>query len=217
MSDERWIVIPNWDKFQHYKDRDPPWIKNYTHLLHDADYLSLTLTARGLLHGIWLCIAAARLQVTQSQCKSIVGPTSRHSHWEELVNAGFIELSASKPLAHRYQSARPEEETEREKERTTPISPQVGTVDNFNKPSNRRADGTNPRATGTNQRAVSKSDKEQRHADLLEAARELADTWEIPDSSIFDHELDVLETNHGSSLSFGERDDLWDKAFKLAR
>ena len=27
-----WIVIPNWEKFQHYTDRNPPWVKLYTEL-----------------------------------------------------------------------------------------------------------------------------------------------------------------------------------------
>jgi hypothetical protein len=213
MSDDRWIVIPNWDKFQHYKDRAPLWIKVYLELENSDEWAELTLAERGLLVSIWVCIASSNGQIRTSTLQHRVGHRVRIDSLERLNHAGFIQLVASKPEKLRTESASPEKRRERE-EKSSPISPQVGTVDNS---TNSREAGTNPRATGTNQRAVSKSDKEQRHADLLEAARELADTWEIPDSSIFDHELDVLETNHGSSLSFGERDDLWDKAFKLAR
>ena len=37
-----WIVIPNWDKFQHYKDRDPVWIKLYLELNSRDDWRRLT-------------------------------------------------------------------------------------------------------------------------------------------------------------------------------
>ena len=30
----------NWDKFQHYKDRDPVWIKLHPELLDNDDYLT---------------------------------------------------------------------------------------------------------------------------------------------------------------------------------
>ena len=54
MTDLGWIEIPNWDRFQHYRDRDPPWIKFYTELLHDPDYLALSGDQRAILHGLWL-------------------------------------------------------------------------------------------------------------------------------------------------------------------
>src|SRR5262249_17272190 len=54
MTGEQWIEVCNWDKFQHYKDRDPYFIKNYTALVHDENYRELTAAERGLLHGIWL-------------------------------------------------------------------------------------------------------------------------------------------------------------------
>ena len=35
----QWIEIVNWDKFQHYKDRRPVWIKLHLDLLDNDDYL----------------------------------------------------------------------------------------------------------------------------------------------------------------------------------
>jgi hypothetical protein len=60
---ERWIVIPNWDEFQHYKDRNPKWIKVYTKLLHNDAYLGLSPHQRAVLHGLWLMYASHRRQL----------------------------------------------------------------------------------------------------------------------------------------------------------
>lgn len=125
MSDERWIVIPRWDDFQHYSTRDPVWIKNHRRLLHDDAYRALTLPQRGVLHGLWLLYAASGREIrdsTLSVSRQLGGRVSRAT-LEALNDAGFIEFSASKPLA----SCLPREETEREKiksEATTTSDPQ---------------------------------------------------------------------------------------------
>lgn len=47
--------IKNWKKFQHYKDRRPPWIKLYTELLDDAHgYLPLSDRAKVTLFHCWM-------------------------------------------------------------------------------------------------------------------------------------------------------------------
>ena len=45
---QRWITVPNWEKFQHYQkkknpDRAPVWIKLYTELNSRDDWLALSL------------------------------------------------------------------------------------------------------------------------------------------------------------------------------
>jgi len=107
MSDERWIVIPNWDKFQHYKDRDPTWIKTYVSLTASDQYLALSGHRRGVLHGVWLEYARSHGQLrhdtlTLSRRLNLKVVTS---DLESLNHAGFIEVAASKPLAIRYQDA----------------------------------------------------------------------------------------------------------------
>ena len=49
-----WIIVPNWDKFQHYKDRNPVWIKLYFELNSRDDWRQLTFPQRGLSGVIWL-------------------------------------------------------------------------------------------------------------------------------------------------------------------
>jgi len=115
MSDELWIEIPNWDRFQHYRDRNPPWIKNYLELLHDDNYLSLTGHERAVLHGLWLEYASSRrrLRLDTRSISARLNLRVTTATLERLNHAGFVTLSASKALAPRV--ARGEAEQEKEK------------------------------------------------------------------------------------------------------
>src|SRR5579883_1434319 len=44
----RFLSVKNYDVFQHYKDRRPPWIKLYWKLLDDDKFVMLDLANRGL-------------------------------------------------------------------------------------------------------------------------------------------------------------------------
>src|SRR5215831_1543053 len=98
-SDERWIIVPNWDRFQHYKDRNPNWIKVYNELLHDDDWLTLTDAQRGFLLTVWLEFASAHGQLKASRIPSRMRPVDVARTLERLNHAGWIQLVASKPLA----------------------------------------------------------------------------------------------------------------------
>lgn len=107
MTDARWIVVRNWDRFQHYKDREPPWIKDYTEQLDDPAYLELTGIQRAALQGIRLKYAASRRQVlndTALLSRQLNMRITRET-LDALNHAGFIEFSASKPLADCKQNA----------------------------------------------------------------------------------------------------------------
>lgn len=124
---DRWIVIPRWDGadgFQHYSNRDPVWIKNYTRLLHSDEYMGLTLHQRGVLHGLWITYAASGRQIRDSTAtvSRQLGHRVSRATLDALNHAGFIEYSASKPLAACY----PREEKEKE----PPISPKPQPVEN---------------------------------------------------------------------------------------
>ena len=94
---ELWIEVRNWNKFQHYKDRNPPWVKNYIKLLHDENYLSLPPGTRAILHGLWLEYAASEQKIPLStriisarlRCKVTI------RQLEALNHAGFIRFRAS--------------------------------------------------------------------------------------------------------------------------
>lgn len=114
--DDDWIVVPKWDRFQHYRDRDPIWIKVYARLLSDPDFLGLSFAARGLLMTIWLAFCEANGQLSVRNCDRICDKRLSNAQLKALNEAGFIEISASKPLA----LARVKGETETELEKDSP-------------------------------------------------------------------------------------------------
>jgi hypothetical protein len=113
-----WIVVPNWDKFQHYKDRDPVWIKLYMGLRNKDEWRHLTGFERGLLVSTWLEFGAANTQLRRSDVPRLTGLEPRTQHWDSLREAGFIYFSASKSAQIASPRARPRtrEETETEKD-----------------------------------------------------------------------------------------------------
>ena len=115
-----WIVIPNWDRFQHYKDRRPVWIKLYPELLDDPAYLALPPATRCLLVELWMLYATSRGQVAHltATLQRRLGHRVFTEQIEALRDAGFIATVASKPLAQRR---------ERERDRRTVDN---GSVDN---------------------------------------------------------------------------------------
>lgn len=132
----RWISVRNWRKFQHYDPakRQPPWIKNYTELLHSEAYLDLTAGARSLLHGIWLEYASAQCEL-KFDARSLgrkLNLRATKQQLESLNHAGFIDVVASAELAEGYHDASAalasrarahSLEVEVEKERTTRAVP----------------------------------------------------------------------------------------------
>ena len=51
------LIVKNWGRFQHFKDRDPVWIKLYRSILTDPDVMSLTPRAFRTLVLLWLIAA----------------------------------------------------------------------------------------------------------------------------------------------------------------
>lgn len=48
------LDVKNWDTFQHYGKRNPPWIKVYRALLDDYMFCTLPDSAKGHLVMLWL-------------------------------------------------------------------------------------------------------------------------------------------------------------------
>lgn len=142
----QWIVFPRWDGkdgFQHYKNRDPVWIKNYTRLTSSDEYLALSFADRGLLHGLWLEYARSGRALTRDTASlgRRLGQRVLSEQLERLNQAGFLTFSASKPLAPGYHDASPEK---RREDRETPLPP--SREGGAELQTTARAQGTNPRA-----------------------------------------------------------------------
>ena len=84
--------IKNWNKFQHFKDRRPPWVKLYRDILDDVEWFELDATSSKALVMFWLIASeydgelpdaktlAFRLRTTESAIKTIC---SKLNHWLE--------------------------------------------------------------------------------------------------------------------------------------
>lgn len=126
--------IKNWEEFQHYKDRDPKWIKLYKKLLDDHEWHKLDPQSSKILVMLWLLASeengnlpsiaemAFRLRLSEKLIESTV---TKLSHW--------LEQGASKPLAECSASAIPELEKELEeyKEEKETETTALAVVDDF--------------------------------------------------------------------------------------
>ena len=54
MADGEWYFVKNWWRFQHYRDRRPPWIKIHQSILSDPAVMSLSKSDRWDLVTLWL-------------------------------------------------------------------------------------------------------------------------------------------------------------------
>lgn len=109
-----WIIVRNWEKFQHYRDRQPPWIKLYTSLLRDPRYLELSMGARGLLITIWMAFGCENGTIRVQDVSHFAHKRISKVQLISLNHAGFIRFSASKPLALKT-------EVETERDLTAPV------------------------------------------------------------------------------------------------
>jgi hypothetical protein len=114
--------VKNWAKFQHFKDRRPPWIKLYRDILDDPEWHELDPMAAKVLTMLWLIASeqngelpdikklAFRLRLSEDKTKQAL---TKLSHWMERDDIGAI--------SERYRGDAPETEgeTEREKELET--------------------------------------------------------------------------------------------------
>ena len=91
-----YIEIVNWDEFQHYKDRDPPWIKLYNAVLNKYEFRCLRDDSKLLLFALWL-IASRTKNKTPYDLKYINEQSGIHKRptpdrIQELIAAEFIVL-----------------------------------------------------------------------------------------------------------------------------
>jgi len=115
------MKIKNWSKFQHFKDRKPPWVKLYRDLLDDIEWHELDPKAAKVLTMLWLIASeddgnipstkqlAFRLRMPEKETEVCI---SKLSHW--------LEQDDDSTISGRYQDdaleTERETETEREKE-----------------------------------------------------------------------------------------------------
>lgn len=112
---EKFIQIINWKSFQHYKDRNPPWIKLHRELMTSQTWVSSSSRDRELAVAIMLLAAATNNNIPASKAYiRRVAYLDYDPDFSNLIQLGFIQIieikgetqSASAALA----DARPETE-----------------------------------------------------------------------------------------------------------
>jgi hypothetical protein len=110
--------IKDWHSFQHFKDRQPIWIKLYRKLLDDPEWFRLSGDAAKGLVGLWLLasetdgylpdisVISFRLRISEKAVSALLATLS-HYVIEDDINT----------ISTRYQVDAPETETETEKRR----------------------------------------------------------------------------------------------------
>ena len=92
----RYLEVSNWARFQHYKNRDPTWLKLYRQLLTDYQWSQLPDASKGHLIGIWLMAAKLenRIPADPEWLAKQIGATDPVD-LEILVSGGWLEWCAS--------------------------------------------------------------------------------------------------------------------------
>jgi hypothetical protein len=128
------MKIKNWKKFQHFKDRKPPWVKLYRDLLDDLEWHELDPKAAKVLVMLWLIASedegnippikqlAFRLRLSEKETEVCI---IKLSHW--------LEHGDNDTISTGYQDDAPETETETETETEAKcISPPSGELPSCN-------------------------------------------------------------------------------------
>jgi hypothetical protein len=119
MVDEmKYFRVVNWEKYQHYKDRAPKWIKVYSDIFSDFNFLQLTDSERFHLIGLWILASKLnnKIPVDQAYIKAQIFSTSK-VNLEKLETLGFIEVVEGDTILHQNASLEEEKRREREEER----------------------------------------------------------------------------------------------------
>jgi len=116
------MKIKNWSKFQHFKDRKPPWVKLYRDVLDDMEWYELDPLASKVLVMCWLIASeddgrlpnsktlAFRLRMTEKQTIECL---NKLSHWLEQDDINEIAKQ------HQVDSLEKEIETKEETKKET--------------------------------------------------------------------------------------------------
>jgi hypothetical protein len=115
--------VKNWKKFQHFKDRRPPWIKLYRDLLDDPDWHELSGDEAKALVMIWLVASendgdlpdnrklAFRLRIGEREVETLLNCLSHWLDRDDIEAISFSDALESVGETERKNSSRPEEAT----------------------------------------------------------------------------------------------------------
>lgn len=115
--------VRNWEQFQHYKDRNPPWIKLHFALLASEDWVTLD-DASKLLAVVCMLIASRNNGLVPNNPAYLkrVAYLDRLPKLKPLIDCGFLEIPQADasdlqaPASSMQANARPETDTDTDTE-----------------------------------------------------------------------------------------------------
>ena len=110
----------SWEKFQHYKDRCPPWIKLHRDLLTDREFMCLPIASKAIAPLLWLLASESKDgsfdgSLDELQFRLHISKKDYEDGIKPLIDKGFFIVS-SELLADCFRIAIPEREGETETE-----------------------------------------------------------------------------------------------------
>lgn len=110
------LSVKNWSRFQHYKERRPPWIKLATDTFQNYEFSRLQSASKLLALCIWTLASRSDDGSVPDDFEYLrdqgcLGNSVTLEHLNELIKQGFM-VRDSAALAPRKQSAMPETEVE---------------------------------------------------------------------------------------------------------
>ena len=116
-----YLIPKNWNEFQHYKDRCPPWIKLHRDLLNDRDFMRLPLASKAIAPLLWLLASEDKsgkfnADIEELEFRLRMSESDIKKGLNALIDNGFF-IDADTMLAPCLQDATPEAEAEAETDR----------------------------------------------------------------------------------------------------
>ena len=117
------MKIKNWAKFQHFKDRRPPWVKLYRDILDDVEWFELDSKLAKILVMFWLIASEEEGGVLPDAKKLAfrLRLTEKEINWAFIGLSHWLEQEDISVISEQYQGDLPETETETEIEKEIEI------------------------------------------------------------------------------------------------
>ena len=125
-----YLRIRNFAKFQHYRDRNPPWIKLYTALLDDIDFMSVPDDLKWPVIGLFLLASKLENKIPANEDYLRNRLSIKRLDIQRLTATSFVELQTdSDSLAPcKRETEERQRRGETETEENPPVSPPEGDV-----------------------------------------------------------------------------------------
>ncbi|NHZ35338.1 hypothetical protein [Massilia rubra] len=84
------LTVKNWDTFQHYGKRNPPWIKLHRALLDDYSFCALPDISKAHLMLVWLYASQHNGRVPQDPAFLEKKLSCENLNLDALIASGFL-------------------------------------------------------------------------------------------------------------------------------